>query len=142
MSALPERQLLSTPQFIQTTSGASVRHEALGLEVGAELAEVELAKRLTGCFGHDVATASKQTQEAGRRLRAIWAGLFARSVRNAASARCSSPPTLASCRAGSARWEHGRRNLRWSNVVRLAEGLGVSLSELASRAESLTDDLA
>jgi transcriptional regulator with XRE-family HTH domain len=36
--------------------------------------------------------------------------------------------------------EHGRRNPSWSNVVRLSEGLGVSLSELASRAESLADE--
>lgn len=31
--------------------------------------------------------------------------------------------------------EHGRRNPSWSNVVRLAEGLGVSVGELARRAE-------
>ncbi|HSZ12642.1 MAG TPA: helix-turn-helix transcriptional regulator [Solirubrobacteraceae bacterium] len=35
--------------------------------------------------------------------------------------------------------EHGRRNLAWSNVVRLAEGLGVSVSELAARAEALAE---
>ncbi|HEV3344352.1 MAG TPA: helix-turn-helix transcriptional regulator [Pirellulales bacterium] len=35
--------------------------------------------------------------------------------------------------------EHGRRNVSWSNVVRLAEGLGVSVSELAARAELLPD---
>jgi transcriptional regulator with XRE-family HTH domain len=33
--------------------------------------------------------------------------------------------------------EHGRRNVSWSNVGRLAEGLGVSVSELAARAELL-----
>jgi transcriptional regulator with XRE-family HTH domain len=32
--------------------------------------------------------------------------------------------------------EHGRRNPSWSNVVRLAGGLGVSVSELAKRAEA------
>lgn len=32
--------------------------------------------------------------------------------------------------------EHGRRNPSWNNVVRLAEGLGVSVSELAKRAEA------
>jgi len=32
--------------------------------------------------------------------------------------------------------EHGRRNVSWSNVGRLADGLGVSVSELAKRAES------
>jgi transcriptional regulator with XRE-family HTH domain len=32
--------------------------------------------------------------------------------------------------------EHGRRNPSWSNIVRLAEGLGVSVSELAKRAEA------
>jgi transcriptional regulator with XRE-family HTH domain len=33
--------------------------------------------------------------------------------------------------------EHGRRNPSWSNVVRLAAGLGVSVSKLAARAEKL-----
>ena len=33
--------------------------------------------------------------------------------------------------------EHGRRNPSWSNVVRLAEGLGISLAELAAHAEVL-----
>lgn len=32
--------------------------------------------------------------------------------------------------------EHGRRNPTWSNIVRLAEGLGVSVAELAARAEA------
>ena len=32
--------------------------------------------------------------------------------------------------------ERGQRNPSWSNVVRLAEGLGVSVSELAARAEA------
>jgi transcriptional regulator with XRE-family HTH domain len=32
--------------------------------------------------------------------------------------------------------EHGRRNPSWNNVVRLAGGLGVSVSELAKRAEA------
>jgi transcriptional regulator with XRE-family HTH domain len=36
--------------------------------------------------------------------------------------------------------EHGRRNPAWSNVVRLAEGLGVSVSELAARAEACADN--
>jgi transcriptional regulator with XRE-family HTH domain len=31
--------------------------------------------------------------------------------------------------------EHGRRNPSWSNVIRLAEGLGVNVSELAARAQ-------
>jgi transcriptional regulator with XRE-family HTH domain len=31
--------------------------------------------------------------------------------------------------------EHGRRNPTWSNIVRLAEGLGVTIAELAGRAE-------
>jgi transcriptional regulator with XRE-family HTH domain len=30
--------------------------------------------------------------------------------------------------------EHGTRNPSWSNVVRLAEGLGVSVAEVAERA--------
>jgi transcriptional regulator with XRE-family HTH domain len=33
--------------------------------------------------------------------------------------------------------EHGRRNPSWNNVIRLAAGLGVSVSELATRAETL-----
>jgi XRE family transcriptional regulator, regulator of sulfur utilization len=32
--------------------------------------------------------------------------------------------------------ERGSRNPSWSNVVRLAEGLGVSVSELVARAEA------
>jgi transcriptional regulator with XRE-family HTH domain len=32
--------------------------------------------------------------------------------------------------------ERGRRNPSWSNVVRLAGGLGVSVAELAKRAEA------
>jgi len=35
--------------------------------------------------------------------------------------------------------EHGRRNPSWSNVVRLAEGLGVRTSALVKRAETLAD---
>jgi transcriptional regulator with XRE-family HTH domain len=33
--------------------------------------------------------------------------------------------------------EHGRRNPNWSNVVRLAAGLGVRPAELVARAERL-----
>jgi transcriptional regulator with XRE-family HTH domain len=36
--------------------------------------------------------------------------------------------------------EHGRRNPTWSNIVRLAEGLGVSVAELAARAETCAAD--
>jgi transcriptional regulator with XRE-family HTH domain len=32
--------------------------------------------------------------------------------------------------------EHGRRNPTWSNLVRLADGLGVGIAELAARAEA------
>jgi transcriptional regulator with XRE-family HTH domain len=35
--------------------------------------------------------------------------------------------------------EHGRRNPSWSNVVRLADGLGVRASTLVRRAEGLID---
>ncbi|HEV7944023.1 MAG TPA: helix-turn-helix transcriptional regulator [Solirubrobacteraceae bacterium] len=35
--------------------------------------------------------------------------------------------------------EHGRRNPSWSNVVRLAAGLGVRTSALVKRAEALAD---
>jgi XRE family transcriptional regulator, regulator of sulfur utilization len=34
--------------------------------------------------------------------------------------------------------EHGRRNPSWSNVVRLAGGLGISVAELVARAEALS----
>jgi transcriptional regulator with XRE-family HTH domain len=33
--------------------------------------------------------------------------------------------------------EHGRRNPSWSNVVRLARGLGVTVAQVAARAEKL-----
>lgn len=36
--------------------------------------------------------------------------------------------------------EHGRRNPSWSNVVRLADGLGVPTSTLVKRAEALADE--
>lgn len=36
--------------------------------------------------------------------------------------------------------EHGRRNPTWSNLVRLAEGLGVSVAELAARAEACASE--
>jgi transcriptional regulator with XRE-family HTH domain len=32
--------------------------------------------------------------------------------------------------------EHGRRNPTWSNIVRLADGLGIGVAELAARAEA------
>jgi len=32
--------------------------------------------------------------------------------------------------------ERGQRNPSWSNVVRLADGLGISVSELSARAEA------
>ncbi len=35
--------------------------------------------------------------------------------------------------------EHGRRNPSWSNVVRLAAGLGVTIAELAARAEACAE---
>jgi transcriptional regulator with XRE-family HTH domain len=35
--------------------------------------------------------------------------------------------------------EHGKRNPSWTNVVRLAEGLGVLVSQLAARTEALAD---
>ncbi|MBA3807048.1 MAG: helix-turn-helix transcriptional regulator [Solirubrobacterales bacterium] len=35
--------------------------------------------------------------------------------------------------------EHGRRNPSWSNLVRLAGGLGVRTSMLVRRAETLVD---
>jgi transcriptional regulator with XRE-family HTH domain len=35
--------------------------------------------------------------------------------------------------------ERGARNPSWENVVRLAEGLGVSVSELVVRAEALSN---
>ena len=36
--------------------------------------------------------------------------------------------------------ERGRRNPSWSNVVRLAGGLGISVSELVIRAEACAEE--
>lgn len=36
--------------------------------------------------------------------------------------------------------ERGRRNPSWSNVVRLADGLGVRVSELVARAEACAQE--
>jgi transcriptional regulator with XRE-family HTH domain len=36
--------------------------------------------------------------------------------------------------------EHGRRNPTWSNIVRLADGLGVSVAEMAARAEACANE--
>ena len=36
--------------------------------------------------------------------------------------------------------EHGRRNVSWSNVGRLSAGLGVSVAELAARAEAASNE--
>lgn len=36
--------------------------------------------------------------------------------------------------------ERGKRNPSWSNVVRLAHGLGVTPAELVARAEALADE--
>lgn len=35
--------------------------------------------------------------------------------------------------------ENGKRNPSWSNVLRLADGLGIRLSELVKRAERLAE---
>jgi transcriptional regulator with XRE-family HTH domain len=35
--------------------------------------------------------------------------------------------------------ERGRRNPSWNNVARLADGLGVSVAELAKRAETVSE---
>jgi transcriptional regulator with XRE-family HTH domain len=35
--------------------------------------------------------------------------------------------------------ERGKRNLSWNNAARLADGLGVSVAELAKRAESVSE---
>ncbi len=35
--------------------------------------------------------------------------------------------------------ERGKRNLSWNNAARLADGLGVSVAELAKRAETVSE---
>jgi transcriptional regulator with XRE-family HTH domain len=68
------------------------------------------------------------------------AAALGRAVRSLREARRISQVQLAANSGFMQSWishvEHGRRNPSWSNVVRLAEGLGVTVAELVRRAEA------
>lgn len=68
---------------------------------------------------------------------------FGRAVRTVRDEKGISQNRLAETTGFTQGWisdtENGKRNPSWSNVVRLARGLGVSVSELAARAEALDD---
>jgi transcriptional regulator with XRE-family HTH domain len=71
------------------------------------------------------------------------AAALGRAVRAIRAERGISQVQLAEATGFRQSWisnvEHGRRNPSWSNVVRLAEGLGVPTSTLIARAEALAD---
>ena len=68
------------------------------------------------------------------------AAALGRAVRAIREERCINQVDLAEKTGLTQSWishvERGSRNPSWNNVVRLAEGLGVSVSELAARAEA------
>ncbi len=69
------------------------------------------------------------------------AAALGRAVRLIREERSISQVQLAADTGFTQSWlsqiEHGRRNPSWSNVVRLADGLGVGIAELAARAETV-----
>ncbi len=69
------------------------------------------------------------------------AAALGRAVRAIREERSLSQVQLADATGFMQSWisqvERGRRNPSWSNVCRLAEGLGVNISKLAARAEAL-----
>ena len=72
------------------------------------------------------------------------AAALGRAVQAIRAERRISQVQLASATGFRQSWvsnvEHGRRNQSWSNVVRLAEGLGVRTSALVKRAEALAGE--
>ena len=75
-----------------------------------------------------MSTSSSDPHALGRGVRAI------RKERGINQTQLSQKSGLTT--GGISRVETGSRNPSWANVVRLAEGLGVSSSELARRAET------
>ncbi len=75
-----------------------------------------------------MSSSSSNPHALGRGVRAI------RKERDINQTQLSQKSDLTS--SGISRVEDGSRNPSWANVIRLAEGLGVSSSELARRAET------
>lgn len=71
------------------------------------------------------------------------AAALGRAVRSIREERGMSQMQLAADAGFMQSWisqvERGRRNPSWNNVARLAEGLDVSVSELANRAETVSE---
>lgn len=71
------------------------------------------------------------------------AAALGRAVRAIRDERGISQTQLAEATGFMQSWisqiERGRRNPSWNNVARLAEGLGVSVSELTNRAETVPE---
>jgi transcriptional regulator with XRE-family HTH domain len=71
------------------------------------------------------------------------AAALGRAVRSIRDERSISQVQLAEATGFRQSWisdvERGQRNPSWSNLVRLAEGLGVRTSALVKRAEALAD---
>jgi transcriptional regulator with XRE-family HTH domain len=69
------------------------------------------------------------------------AAALGRAVRLIREERSISQVQLAADTGFTQSWlsqiEHGRRNPSWNNAVRLADGLGVGIAELAARAEAV-----
>jgi transcriptional regulator with XRE-family HTH domain len=67
---------------------------------------------------------------------------FGRAVRAIRNEKNISQNHLAESTGFTQGWisdtENGKRNPSWTNIGRLARGLGVSVSELAARAETLS----
>jgi transcriptional regulator with XRE-family HTH domain len=67
-----------------------------------------------------------------------------RAVRAIRDERAINQVQLAAATGFTQSWlsqiENGQRNPSWSNVVRLAAGLGVKVSELAARAETVAEE--
>jgi DNA-binding XRE family transcriptional regulator len=88
-------------------------------------------------FGRHDAGVSKHPPNTARSAGSVALGRAVRSIREE---RDLSQVQLAEATGFIQSWishlERGSRNPSWNNVVRLAAGLGISVSELAARAES------